>query len=98
MMKVLFSPQVSERVLKYEFNNDVITATMNGITDTFDFSGMPNGIADSIESEVFDFNPVLSAKKENNILYLELINFIGDNSTYEERFPEWFEVKLDGKD
>lgn len=97
-MKVFFSPQVSERVLKYEFNNDVITATMNGITETFDFSAMPNGVADSIESEAFDFNPVISARKENDILYLELINFIGKDATEEERFPEWFEVKLDGKD
>lgn len=98
MMKVLFSPQVSERVLKYEFKNDVVTATLNGVTDTFDFSGMPDGIADSIESEVFDFNPVLSAKKESNTLYLELINFIGTDATEEEKFPEWFEVKSDGKD
>lgn len=97
-MKILYSPQVSDRKLTYEFNNDVVTATLNGIIDTFDFSGMPDGIADSIESEVFDFNPILSAKKENNILYLELINFIGEDATYEERFPEWFEVKQDGKD
>lgn len=97
-MKILYSPQVSDRKLTYEFNNDVVTATLNGVTDTFDFSGMPDGIADSIESEVFDFNPILSAKKENNILYLELINFIGEDATYEERFPEWFEVKQDGKD
>lgn len=97
-MKILYSPQVSDRKLTYEFNNDVVTATLNGVTDTFDFSGMPDGIADSIESEVFDFNPILSAKKENNILYLELINYIGENATYEERFPEWFEVESDGKD
>ena len=97
-MFIKYSPQVSDRKLTYEFNNDVVTATFNDITETFDFSGMPNGIADSIESEVFDFNPVLSARKESNILYLELINFIGEDATEEERFPEWFEVKSDGKD
>lgn len=97
-MRILYSPQVSDRKLTYEFNNDVVTATLNDVTDTFDFRGMPNGVADSIESEVFDFNPVLSAKKENNILYLELINFIREDATEEERFPEWFEVKSDGKD
>lgn len=96
-MKVLFSPQVSERVLTYEFNDDMIKATMDGVTETFDFSGMPNGVADFIESEAFDFNPVINARKENDILYLELINFIGKEATEEERFPEWFEVKFDGK-
>lgn len=95
-MKILYSPQVSDRKLTYEFNNDVVTATLNDITDTFDFSGMPNGFADSIESEVFDFNPVLSAKKEDNILYLELINFIDEDATEEECFPDWIEVKSDG--
>ena len=97
-MKVFFSPQFSERVLKYEFNNDVVTVTLNGVTEVFDFTGMPNGVADSIESEAFNFNPVISAKKENNILYLKLINFIGVDATEEERFPEWVEVKSDGKD
>ena len=97
-MFIKYSPQVSERVLTYEFNGEVITATMNGVTETFDFSDMPNGVADYIESEVFDFPPVLSAKKENDILYLELINFIGEEATEEEKFPEWFEVKFDGED
>ena len=97
-MFIKYSPQVSDKKLIYEFNNDVVTATMNGVTETFDFSGMPNGVADSIESGAFDFNPVISAKKENNILYLELLNYISEDATYEERFPEWYEVKLDGKD
>lgn len=93
MMKVYFSPQVSDERMDYTFDNDVITATMNGVTETFDFSGMPNGIAESIKSEVFEFDPVLSAKKENNILYLELINFIGEDATEAERFPDWIEVE-----
>lgn len=97
-MKVLFSPQVRENKIEYKFIDDKVIVTHGNMSEEYDFSGMPNGIADSIESEVFDFNPVLSAKKENNILYLELINFIGMDATYEERFPEWFEVKPDGKD
>lgn len=97
-MKILYIPQVSDRKLTYEFNNDVVTATLNGVTDTFDFSGMPNGVADSIESESFDFNPIISAKRVDDILHVEVLNFIGDYASYEERFPEWFEVKSDGKD
>lgn len=97
-MKILFSPQVKTDKIGYKFIDDKVTVTYDNMREDYDFSGMPNGVADSIESEVFDFNPVLSAKKENDILYLELINFIGEDATYEERFPEWFEVKSDGKD
>lgn len=98
MMKILFSPQVREDKIEYKFIEDVVTVVYNDKSEEYDFSSMPNGVADSIESEAFDFNPVLSAKKENNVLYLELLNFIGEDATYEERFPEWFEVKFDGKD
>ena len=98
MMKVYFSPQVSDERIDYTFENDVITATLNGVTETFDFSEMPNGVADSIESEVFDFNPVISAKKENGTLYVELLNFIDGDATEEERYPEWIEVEFDGED
>ena len=96
-MKIFFSPQFNKDKIEYTFGKDVVTATMNGVKEKFDFSGMPDGVADSIESEVFGFNPVLSARKENDILHLELINFIGEDATEEERFPEWFEVKFDGE-
>ena len=92
-MKVRFSPQVNQNRIEYTFGNDVITATLNDVTETFDFSEMPNGIAESIKSEVFEFDPVLSAKKENGILYLKLINFIGKDATEAERFPDWIEVE-----
>ena len=97
-MRVLFSPQVRADKIEYKFIDDKVIVVYGDKSESYDFNGMPNGIADSIESEVFDFNPVLSAKKENNILYLKLINFIEEDATYEERFPEWFEVKSDGKD
>ena len=97
-MRVLFSPQVREEKIEYKIIEDVVTVTYNDKSEKYDFSGMPDGIADSIESEVFEFNPVLSARKESGILYLKLINFIGTDATEEERFPEWFEVKSDGKD
>lgn len=97
-MRVLFSPQVRENKIEYKFTENMVIVMYNDMSEKYDFSGMPDGVADSIESEVFDFNPVLSARKENDILYLELINFIGADATEEEKFPEWFEVEYDGED
>ena len=98
-MKILYSPQVNENnTIKYTFNNDKITVILNGRTDTFDFTGMPNvelNPQDDIETEL-DINPFVRVWRENGVLHLELLNFIQPNASYEERFPEWFEVKSDG--
>lgn len=91
-MQIFLSPQVSEKNIKYTFHKDVIVAEYDGEKDTFDFSGFPDGVLDpATVATVLDINPVLSAKRENGILYVELLNFISGDATEEERFPEWFD-------
>lgn len=99
MMKVLFSPQVGidDSKFAYSFDGEIITATFNGDTDTFDFSEMPNGNANDITSDL-TINPIISAKRVDDILYVELLNLIGEDATEEEKFPEWIEVENDGED
>lgn len=83
-MIVKLSPQVSDRVLEYSFENEKIIA--NDIT--IDFSAMPDGIM--TESE-YDF--ILSAKRENGVLYVELLNPIPESENRQGiLFPEWQEV------
>lgn len=83
-MKIKLSPQVSERVLNYSFENEKIT--VNDIT--IDFSAMPDGIMTETE---YDF--LLSAKRENGILFVELLNPISVTENRQEvLFPEWQEV------
>lgn len=100
ILKILFSPQVHEtdRFI-YEFGDQAIKVELNGKTDTFDFSGFPDGVLqledqeteeELVETEL-EINPLLSAKKENGILYVELLNFIGLDATEEECFPEWID-------
>ena len=83
-MKIKLSPQVSNRVLEYSFEGEKIIA--NDIV--IDFSTMPDGIM--IESE-YDF--LISAKKENGILFVELLNPISETENRQEiLFPNWQEV------
>ena len=83
-MKIKLSPQVSDRVLNYSFEGEKIIA--NDIV--IDFSAMPDGIM--VESK-YDF--LLSAKKENGILFVELLNPIFENENRQGiLFPEWQEV------
>ena len=91
-MKIFKSPQRADKEIGYSIENEVITVELEGITEVYDFSEMPEGKAESIESEVFSFNPILSAKRENGILFVEVLNFIKADATEAERFPEWEEV------
>lgn len=83
-MKIKLSPQVSDRVLEYSFEDEKVIANDINI----DFSTMPNGFM--TESE-YDF--LLLAKRENGILYVELLNPINESENRQEiLFPEWQEV------
>lgn len=91
-MRIMKSPQRADEKINYSIENEVITVAFQEQVEVYDFSTMPNGIAEEIKSEVFSFNPILSAKREDGVLSVELLNFIGADATEAERFPEWEEV------
>jgi len=88
-MKIFYTPQVRDKNIYYKIEKEVIIVEFENETETYDFSGMPDGNAEEIISEVFDFNPIISAKRENGELWIEVLNFITENATEKERFPEW---------
>ena len=102
-MKIMYSPQmrVNEKI-NYVFQGDKITASYNGITDEFDFTGMPDGELAIYDTSVMpciplfkttlEFLPIISANKKDGILSVTLMKFIGPDASYAERFPEWVEV------
>lgn len=91
------SPQVRESdKIWYEVKSQKITATINGVTDTFDFFDMPDGKfrrRDEEGNELFDTvlseMPVISAEKTDGILTVEIL-FTIDVDEKDERllFPE----------
>ena len=94
-MRIYKSPQIraDEKLFEFEFSGEVIVATFDGIEDTFDFTGFPDGEADySMIETVLEYNPILKATKVDGILSVELLNFISEDATEEEKFPEWIEV------
>ena len=94
-MRIYKSPQVGtdEKLFEFEFSGEVIVATFDGIEDTFDFTGLPDGEADySMIETVLEYNPILKATKVDGILSVELLNFISEDATEAEKFPEWIEV------
>jgi hypothetical protein len=92
-MKVYLSPQVNpkEKII-YSFDGEVITATLNGMTDTFDFTDMPIGVMDGDAETTLPVSPIVSAERKEDGLYVKLLNFIAEDAPYEDCFPEWKEV------
>ena len=81
-MHIKYSPQRLDGQLKYDFAADTITATytaegQESITDTFDFSTLPDGEAqvELIETALPE-NPIKSAKRVAGELYIELLRYV----------------------
>lgn len=100
MMKVYLGPQMNdEEKIIYSFEGDVVTVTLGDITDTFDFTGVPDGsleLSDPITGEDLiktnlPIQPIISARKSEGVLYLELLNWIPSDSPPELLHPEWID-------
>ena len=71
----------------------LITVSFDGVTDTFDFTGLPDGEIDSSMVEtVLEHNPIIRAKREAGVLSVEIMNFIPEDAQEADKFPEWIEV------
>ena len=94
-MRILMSPQVmlEDQRFDFVFSGESITATFDGETDTFDFSGLPDGEVDfSTVETTLPYNPIIIARRVDGTLSVELLNFISEDASDAERFPEWIEV------
>lgn len=93
-MRVIKSPQIRLDDTRFTFacSGEVVTATLDGVSDVFDFSGFPDGHMDSSMVEtILTQNPIISAERVDGLLSVEVINFIGEDASDEEKFPEWEE-------
>lgn len=92
MMKVKLTPQYNpNQVIKYTFGADSFAAEMDGISDTFNFIGVSELSPRQIKTTL-PINPVVQIDRVNGELQLTLINYINDEATETERFPEYMEV------
>ena len=94
-MRILMSPQVTfeDKRFDFVFSGESISATFDGETDAFDFSELPDGEVDfSMIETTLPYNPILIARRVDGVLSVELLNFISEDASDAERFPEWIEV------
>ena len=96
-MKILLSPQVREDSnIWYEIENQKITATINDVSDTFDFTDMPDGeleLYDDEGNELIETKleevPILGAEKRDGVLTVEILFSISpDEDDMRLLFPQ----------
>ena len=99
-MIINFSPQRNDDKLEYIFKGETITATLNGVTDIFDFSTLQEGdeVARNEETGELEIEtclpilPILDARRENGQIIVTVLKYHGKDAPEEERFPEPLEV------
>ena len=96
-MIIKLSPQFRDNnKIWYEIENQKIIATINDVSDTFDFTDVPDGVLQLEDEEgndlietTLDEIPILSAEKTDGVLTVEIL-FSLDIDEGDERllFPE----------
>lgn len=99
-MKIYLSPRHAlnmKDVTNYTFKDETITLTFwtydesgtKQLSESFeyDLSEMPEGELD------MDDKFLLSAKRIDGELHVELLNYVPLDATHEELYPEWFDTE-----
>lgn len=91
-MIINFTPIVTHReendYYLYHTEGDILYVTKGDITEEFDFTDFPNGVAQDIVSDHFDTSPVIEAKKVDGILYVTVGRTLPETVSEELAFPE----------
>ncbi|MDR5867923.1 hypothetical protein [Halomonas koreensis] len=83
-MQVNYTPVDDFIVYDYTADGDVLTATVNGETDTFDFSDMPDGVATEFDTTL-PRCPIQRAERVDGVLTVHLIAWYWGAANYENR-------------
>lgn len=75
MINLSYIPQRADIKAEYIVENDILTATINDVTETFDFTGLSEGRAEEIIAETLPINPIIKAEKTGDVVNVSVIRF-----------------------
>lgn len=91
-MIINFTPIVTHReetnYYFYHTEDDILYVTKGDITEKFDFTDFPNGVAQDIVSDYFETSPVIEAKRVDGTLYVTVERTLPEIVSEELAFPE----------
>ena len=79
MIKIIETPQRADSKISYTADADILSVTIDDITEEFDFTGLPEGRAEEITPEILTMNPIVSAEKIGDELTITMIRFYGED-------------------
>jgi hypothetical protein len=79
MINLIETPQRADFKAEYIVNNDILTVKINDVTETFDFTGLAEGVAEEIAVETLPINPIISAEKIGETVNIKVIRFYGQD-------------------
>lgn len=82
MINLIYSPQRADFKAEYIVNNDILTVKIGDVAETFDFTGLEEGVAEEIIAEELPVNPVVSAEKIGNTINIKVIKFYGEDEKH----------------
>ncbi len=93
-MRIYKSPQVrlDDKRIDYSAKGDKLIVTIEGVSDTFDFTNVVGVLNMVSVRTTLSFNPLQKVERKNGTVEVTAINYIGQNATDEERFPHFQEV------
>ena len=93
-MRIYKSPQVrmDDKRIDYSAKGDKLIVTVEGVSDTFDFTNVVGVLNMVSVRTTLNFNPIQKVERKNGNIEVTTINYIGQNATDEERFPHFQEV------
>ncbi len=77
MINLTETPQRANIKAEYIVNNDILVVKINDITETFDFTGLAEGMAEEIIAEVLPINPIVKVEKIGDTVNVTVIRFYG---------------------
>ena len=77
MINLTYTPQRADIKAEYIVNNDILVVKINDITETFDFTGLAEGMAEEIIAEVLPINPIVKVEKIGDTVNVTVIRFYG---------------------
>ena len=75
MIDLIKTPQRADIKVEYAINNDVLTVNIGEVTETFDFTGLEEGVAEEIVVEILPINPIVKVEKIGDAVNIEVIRF-----------------------
>jgi hypothetical protein len=81
-MRIIYTPQRADITCAVVIDGEILTIAVNGQSDTFDFTGTPDGKTARFNSTL-PMNPLRSAERTNGELVVTLLHWYGPEPQYE---------------